>query len=307
MRIYIANKGDTLRKISIQYHVEIEQLISLNPTISSDDLNIDGKPINLPATDKHTSPSSFPSNDSSVYTDNWVPLTTLEQMSETEYDVLIIGSGAGGGAALWRLCEQWGRNGKKIGVLETGDLVLPTHAQNIATMNNYRFWNDYFPNPKIAIPIGKYLPDLPGAIQVFALGGRTLFWSAVSPRVHVSEFEEWPLTAAEMEPYYNIAERVMNVTQAYAQGSTIQNIFLKRLQESNFPEAASIPLAIDLKETQYGQIHSNAFFSSISFLGYALNRRPFDLAIKARVIQVHTENGSDWCNGYVTGEEIVLY
>ncbi|MFC5649388.1 GMC family oxidoreductase [Paenibacillus solisilvae] len=31
-----------------------------------------------------------------------------------------VGTGAGGGAALWRLCEQWGNNGKKIGVIEAG-------------------------------------------------------------------------------------------------------------------------------------------------------------------------------------------
>ncbi len=40
--------------------------------------------------------------------DQWIPLTSIEQMAKTDYDVLIIGSGAGGGAALWRLCEQWG-------------------------------------------------------------------------------------------------------------------------------------------------------------------------------------------------------
>lgn len=52
----------------------------------------------------------------------WIPLVSLEKMEQTEYDVLIIGTGAGGGAVLWRLCEQWGANEKRIGVVEAGGL-----------------------------------------------------------------------------------------------------------------------------------------------------------------------------------------
>lgn len=37
----------------------------------------------------------------------WISVIPLEQMTNKEYDVLIVGSGAGGGAVLWRLCEQW--------------------------------------------------------------------------------------------------------------------------------------------------------------------------------------------------------
>lgn len=40
----------------------------------------------------------------------WIPLTSLEQMSETVYDVLIVGAGAAGPAVLWRLCQQWVAN-----------------------------------------------------------------------------------------------------------------------------------------------------------------------------------------------------
>gem|GEM_PF-5635971 len=32
-----------------------------------------------------------------VYPNNWIPTKSLEQMANTNYDVLIIGSGAGGG------------------------------------------------------------------------------------------------------------------------------------------------------------------------------------------------------------------
>ncbi|UUZ84244.1 ThuA domain-containing protein [Paenibacillus sp. P26] len=69
----------------------------------------------------------------------WIPLTPIEKMAETHYDVLIIGGGAGGGASLWRLCEQAKSSGKRIGMIEAGDLVLPTHAHNLPTFDQTRF------------------------------------------------------------------------------------------------------------------------------------------------------------------------
>ncbi len=68
----------------------------------------------------------------------WIPLTPLDQMAQTEYDVLIVGTGAGGGAVLWRLCEKWKNSGLKIGVVEAGGLVLPSHVYNIPTLGSTR-------------------------------------------------------------------------------------------------------------------------------------------------------------------------
>ena len=60
----------------------------------------------------------------------------LNEMSNTEYDVLIVGSGPGGGAALQRLCQLWKNQGaKKIAILEKGDKLFHSHAQNIPTQN----------------------------------------------------------------------------------------------------------------------------------------------------------------------------
>jgi len=59
--------------------------------------------------------------------DSWIPLTPLEEMAGKEYDALIVGTEAGGGAAAWRLCDQWAGTGGRVGVLEAGGLLLPTH------------------------------------------------------------------------------------------------------------------------------------------------------------------------------------
>ena len=141
---------------------------------------------------------------------NWIPLTPLSEMAQQEYDVLIIGTGAGGGSVLWRFCEQWKKQKKRIGIIERGDQVIPTHARNLSTMNQERL-TAYF--SYLSKPLPGALPEYPGARQLFALGGRTLFWYAFTPRLHAWDLAKWPIPVHEMESYYGIAEQVMNVTE----------------------------------------------------------------------------------------------
>ncbi|MNB81068.1 6'''-hydroxyparomomycin C oxidase [compost metagenome] len=293
MRIYVAGPADTLRTVAYKFQIELEQLISINVHISEPDQPIAGLNINLPSPSPspHPSPVLQPDHSktfsSPVSKLEWIPLTSLEKMSQTEYDVLIVGTGAGGGAALWRLCQQWGNNGKKIGVVEAGDLLLPTNIMNIQTMNHLGYLDIAYHDPQFAIPI-------PGTNlrQVIALGGRMLKWSVVSPRMYAAAASpDWPVPEPEMDLYYSIAEQAMGVTDEYTKGSPINQIFLNRLWNSEYAEAMNEPMAVDLEPTKYGEIHSNVFFSSIAFLAQALNRRPYDLAVLARAVRVITEGG----------------
>ncbi|WP_082614678.1 GMC oxidoreductase [Paenibacillus sp. Soil787] len=305
MRIYIASDGDTLFKIAKKNDIELEQLTSLNPHITALDRNITGLQIKLPSLNPSGNAQASlhlcPVEPLPDYLDHWIPLTSLEQMARTHYDVLIVGTGAGGGAVLWRLCEHWVKSGKRIGVIEAGDLMLPTHAQNIATMDAERYVK-YWSNPKFWKKVGESqpvcpVPDLidasfPLAFQQFlALGGRTMIWNAVSPRMHPTEIMKWPVPLKEMDYYYRIAEKVMSVTRNYSQGSLLTQKLLERLQTQGFPEAEDMPVAVDLGQTKYGELHSNVFFSSMLFLARALNRKPFDLTVRARAVQVLTEKG----------------
>ncbi|MFC4769173.1 GMC oxidoreductase [Effusibacillus consociatus] len=285
MQVYIALDGETLRIIASKLRIELEQLMSLNPDITDPDRTIAGQRVNyLNLTDIPVCFPPPPTTDQK----HWIPLTPLEEMEKTDYDVLIVGTGAGGGAALWRLCDKWARSGRRIGVVEQGDLLLPTHSFNVATMNAQRKHNFFWNNVK---PLGKFLPDFPGAMQLFALGGRTLFWWAVTPRMHPVDIAQWPVTFDEMEPYYNIAEGVLNVSRLYSQGSKVTEILLTRLRERSFPDVIEQPMAVDLSETKFGQLRANPFFSSIVFLATALNRHPFDLAVQARATRVLSEHG----------------
>ena len=65
--------------------------------------------------------------------------------------------------------------------------------------------------------------------MVYALGGRSLFWNAATPRPIRSELNKWPIHPRELNVYYGMAEKLLHVTTDYAKGSSMQNILLKRL------------------------------------------------------------------------------
>ncbi|WP_372629337.1 GMC oxidoreductase [Cohnella sp.] len=294
MKYYVAGPGDTLLKISRRFQIELEPLLTVNPHLTNPYTDISGKNVNLdtqfpPFRDDRVVAPFCPPVPESEFLPTWIPLTDAEKMSETEYDVLIVGSGAGGGAALWRLCEQWAGSGKRIGIVERGPAYLPTHVANIATINGDSF-RLYAP-PEVTDLIGNRLPEYPGMKLVYALGGRTLLWGAVSPRIPEFERREWPVSNEEMELYYNIAEEVMNVTTEYTKDSSITRILLERLRANGYFNADRIPIATDLDQTRYGKLNSNVFFSSILFLARALSLRPFDLAVYTYAAQVITEGG----------------
>ncbi|HKZ87010.1 MAG TPA: FAD-dependent oxidoreductase, partial [Anaerolineae bacterium] len=133
-------------------------------------------------------------------------------MSQTNhYDVIIIGTGAGGGTLAYTLAPS----GKRILLLERGDF-LPREKDT---------WN-----PK-AIHAGKYLaknetwymPDrTPFKPYIYYLvGGNTKFYGAALLRLREQDFGEvrhaggispaWPLGYAAFEPYYTRAEHLYHV------------------------------------------------------------------------------------------------
>jgi choline dehydrogenase-like flavoprotein len=305
LKILIAKEGTTLRMLAHNQNVDLNKLRIHNPHLSHPDEDISGQKVKVPSSPRRVAltrnrqledeeeivPTYEDCEPDPVteYLDHWFPLTPLEEMEETEYDVIIVGSGAGGGAALWRLCEQWQNQGKRIAVLERGDLLLPTHVSNLPTAKSA---GRFLQNPKFHIPMTEEWPEFPGAKQFFGLGGRTLQWGAVTPRFHPEDFKEWPIDLNDLIEYYNIAEQVMNVTTAVAGDSDIQSTLLKRLRMGGFHDAANIPRAFDLTASSYGQIRSNVLFSSLEFMAWALNWNGVDFAVNANVVKILHENSN---------------
>jgi choline dehydrogenase-like flavoprotein len=127
------------------------------------------------------------------------------------YDVIIIGSGAGGGTLARRLAPS----GKKILILERGDW-LPREARNWSV-------DEVFGANRYVSPDTWFLPDGKGfQPQVhYFVGGATKVFGAALYRLRKEDFGEtrhhdgvspaWPLGYDEIEPYYSQAEQLYQV------------------------------------------------------------------------------------------------
>jgi choline dehydrogenase-like flavoprotein len=128
-----------------------------------------------------------------------------------QYDVIIIGSGAGGGTLAHRLAPS----GKKVLILERGDW-LPREARNWSVA-------DVFGVNRYVSPETWYLPDgKPFQPQVhYFVGGATKLFGAALYRLRKEDFSEmqhhdgvspaWPVGYDELEPYYTAAEHLYQV------------------------------------------------------------------------------------------------
>jgi choline dehydrogenase-like flavoprotein len=131
--------------------------------------------------------------------------------SDNSYDVIIIGSGAGGGTLAYALAAS----GKRILLLERGERVprekenWSSEAVNLAARYHTRdVWKD-----KAGKPLHPHAN--------YYVGGNTKFYGAALFRLRKEDFGElrhagglspaWPITYDELEPYYTRAERLYAV------------------------------------------------------------------------------------------------
>lgn len=131
--------------------------------------------------------------------------------NHNHYDVIIIGTGAGGGTLAYKLAPS----GKKILLLERGDYV-PREKDNWSTRavnlegkyNTKEAWRDV--DGKELHPHTNYF-----------VGGNTKFYGAALFRLRKEDFGEirhhggispsWPISYDELEPYYTEAEHLYQV------------------------------------------------------------------------------------------------
>jgi choline dehydrogenase-like flavoprotein len=132
-------------------------------------------------------------------------------MSTTHYDVIIIGSGAGGGTLAFRLAPS----GKRVLLLERGGYVpreqdnWSSRAINVeAKYHTKESWRTADGQP--LHPHTNYY-----------VGGNTKFYGAALFRLRRADFGElrhhgglspaWPIDYDDLEPYYTEAERILHV------------------------------------------------------------------------------------------------
>ena len=132
-------------------------------------------------------------------------------MPNERYDVVIIGSGAGGGTMAHALADTPAR----VLVLERGDFV-PQEAEN---------WSPEAVWKHLRYQTGeRWLDDQGQEFRPYThynIGGNTKFWGAVLYRLRREDFEAlehmdgvspaWPIDYDALEPYYERAERLYDV------------------------------------------------------------------------------------------------
>ena len=139
---------------------------------------------------------------------------------DQHYDVIIIGTGAGGGTLAHRLAPT----GKRVLILERGD-YLPRERDNwdstaVFVKGKYRapeFWYD------------KHGNQFPPEVNYY-VGGNTKFYGAALFRLRPEDFGElrhhdgispaWPIHYEDLEPYYTQAEHLYLVHGRHGEDPT---------------------------------------------------------------------------------------
>jgi len=139
-------------------------------------------------------------------------------MAEDVVDVLIVGAGAAGAAVAFSLTDTRMR----ILCLEQGDWV-----KSIDYPTNFRDWesrSNFSGSPNVRKAAADYpINDTASPVKPVnfnGVGGGTILWMAHFPRLHPSDFrmktldgvgEDWPISYAELEPYFTENDRMMGV------------------------------------------------------------------------------------------------
>ena len=128
-----------------------------------------------------------------------------------EHDVIIVGSGAGGSAAAYRLIKA----GKRVLLLEKGG-VLPRDGSTLDVKTVFQ--SGRFKNQEPWVD-GRNKEFVPG--EFYNVGGKTKWYGAALLRFSPHEFGAdaahqclaWPFGYEHLPPYYDEAEALLHVNR----------------------------------------------------------------------------------------------
>ncbi len=217
-------------------------------------------------------------------------------MSAERYDVIIVGSGAGGSAVAYRLTQS----GKRVLLLEKGG-HLPRDGSTLdvktvfkeGRFKNQVEWSDG--NGKTFVP-GEY----------YNVGGKTKWYGAALLRMAAHEFDAepafqlrgWPIDYEELRPYYEAAEKLLHVNE-FDHEPELAALIAKvcKADEGWIPQALPLGLKKEILDDPQEAKHFDGFASACGYKSDAewnlLNpitaARTFTLKTNVEVVDLVTD------------------
>lgn len=177
------------------------------------------------------------------------------------YDAIIIGSGAGGSAAAYKLAMA----GRKVLLVEKGQ-ALPKDGstQDIHKVIEQGAFKSH--EPWLDSDNRMFKPE-----EYFNLGGKTKWYGAALLRFHPSEFEAdtefhclaWPFGYQELEPYYKEAETQLGVRRFDVEND-LKRINDRLLTQNSGWQSLPLPLGLNpvINQDEREARHFDGFASS---------------------------------------------
>jgi hypothetical protein len=147
-----------------------------------------------------------------------------------DFDIIIVGSGIGGGVLGDDLADRLGTQ-KRILVLEAGSFIYPTHVYNMCRFSNSSLAK-HFECDTFWQSGNEQTPNYIGQKPQLNFGGRSIFWSGLIPAIQGWELDFFPARVKQdlESGLLNLAGETMN--QSRSMGATAQAIVTKLRQSA---------------------------------------------------------------------------